>query len=121
MSDAALTGRVGSAGGSPIRRILLTREAGVFAALLLLCLVFAYMSPVFTSSRNLVNLLRQISLLGVMSIGATYVLIIAEVDLSVGSLYGFAGMVTGMLIVRAGSRRSSRRWGPCSWCAAPRS
>lgn len=99
MSDTALAvpGRTPSA--SLIRRLVLTREAGVFAAVLVLCIVFATMSPVFLSSRNLLNLLRQVSLLGVMSIGATYVLIIAEVDLSVGSLYGFAGMVTGMLIV----------------------
>ncbi|MDQ0393087.1 ABC transporter permease [Labrys monachus] len=86
-------------GGRTLRGLLVTREAGVFAALLALCVVFALASPVFLTKMNILNLLRQISLLGVLSIGATYVLIISEVDLSVGSLYGFAGMVGGMLIV----------------------
>lgn len=99
MTNTVLAGPAQGPMASHFRRLLLTREAGVFAALLILCIVFASMSPVFISSRNLVNLLRQVSLLGVMSIGATYVLIIAEVDLSVGSLYGFAGMSTGLLIV----------------------
>lgn len=82
------------------KNILVTREAGVLAALLLLCVVFALSSPVFLLPVNLLNLLRQISLLGVLAIGATYVLIISEVDLSVGSLYGFAGMLVGMLLLQ---------------------
>jgi len=86
-------------GGAALKRYLLTREAGVFAALLALCLVFAIVSPVFLHSVNLLNLLRQISVLGILAIGATFVLITAEVDLSVGSVYGFAGLVVGMLIV----------------------
>ena len=86
-------------GGAALKRYLLTREAGVFAALLALCLVFAIVSPVFLNSINLLNLLRQISVLGILAIGATFVLITAEVDLSVGSVYGFAGLVVGMLIV----------------------
>lgn len=81
------------------RTLLVTREAGVLAALVALCVVFALASPVFLTSVNILNLLRQIALLGVLAVGATYVLIIAEVDLSVGSLYGFAGMVVGLLIV----------------------
>jgi ribose transport system permease protein len=81
------------------RSFLATREAGVFGALLVLCLIFSLASPVFLTSVNILNLLRQISLLGVLAVGATYVLIISEVDLSVGSLYGLAGMVGGLLIL----------------------
>lgn len=82
-----------------VRGLLLTREAGVLGALVALCVVFAIASPVFLTGQNILNLLRQISLLGVLAVGATYVLIISEVDLSVGSLYGFAGMLGGLLIV----------------------
>jgi ribose transport system permease protein len=81
------------------RNFLRTREAGVLAAVICLCLLFSFASPVFLTSTNILNLLRQISLLGILAIGATYVLIISEVDLSVGSLYGLSGMVGGMLIV----------------------
>lgn len=82
-----------------VRNLMRTREAGVLAAVVCLCVLFAIASPVFLTSINVLNLLRQISLLGVLAIGATYVLIISEVDLSVGSLYGLAGMSAGMMIV----------------------
>jgi ribose/xylose/arabinose/galactoside ABC-type transport system permease subunit len=89
----------GSSFGAQIRRLMFTREAGVFVAVLALCVLFAVMSPVFLSSTNILNLLRQISVLGILAIGATFVLIASEVDLSVGSIYGFAGLVAGMMIV----------------------
>lgn len=84
---------------SAFRSFLASREAGVLAAVICLCVLFAFASPVFLTSINILNLLRQISLLGVLAIGATYVLIISEVDLSVGSLYGFSGMAAGMMLV----------------------
>jgi ribose transport system permease protein len=89
----------GSSFGASLRRLMFTREAGVFVAVLALCVLFAVMSPVFLSSTNILNLLRQISVLGILAIGATFVLIASEVDLSVGSIYGFAGLVAGMMIV----------------------
>jgi ribose/xylose/arabinose/galactoside ABC-type transport system permease subunit len=79
-------------------RLLRSRELGVFIPLLLISIFFAYQSPVFLMEQNLLNLLRQISLLGVMAIGATFVLIASEVDLSVGSVYGLSGIVAGLLI-----------------------
>jgi len=82
-----------------VKRLVLTRECGVFAALVVVFVWFALSSPVFMTTGNLTNLLRQISLLGVLAVGATFVLIISEVDLSVGSLYGLSGMLCGMLLV----------------------
>lgn len=79
-------------------RLLRSRELGVFVPLLLISIFFAFQSKVFLSEPNLLNLLRQISLLGVMAIGATFVLIASEVDLSVGSVYGLSGILTGLLI-----------------------
>ena len=98
-ADAALGRSSRSSGAQAIRGLLVTREVGVLAALLALCVFFSFASHVFLTSTNILNLLRQISLLGVLAVGATYVLIISEVDLSVGSLYGLAGMVSGLLIV----------------------
>jgi ribose transport system permease protein len=82
-----------------LRRLLSAREAGVFVALLLMCLFLSLTTDVFLNSRNLLNVGRQISLLGIMSVGMTFVLITAEVDLSVGSIYALAGLITGMLLV----------------------
>jgi ribose transport system permease protein len=51
------------------------------------------------SVRNLLNIGRQVSLLGIMAVGMLFVLISREIDLSVGSTYALAAIMTGMLIV----------------------
>ncbi|MFQ3566179.1 MAG: ABC transporter permease [Aggregatilineales bacterium] len=83
-----------------VLQLLKAREAGVFIALILLCIFLSVMTETFLTSRNLLNIGRQISLLGIMAIGMTFVLITREVDLSVGSTYAISGLLTGMLIVQ---------------------
>ena len=61
--------------------------------LLLLMLVFAIMEPRFLSSINLFNVMRQVSITGLLAIGMTFVILTAGIDLSVGSLLAFAGLV----------------------------
>lgn len=85
--------------GDRVKKILSARETGVLIALLLMCIILSQLAPAFLSVRNLLNVGRQISLLGIMAVGMTFVLIAAEVDLSVGSIYALAGLVAGMLIV----------------------
>ena len=61
--------------------------------LLLLMAVFAIMEPRFLSSINLFNVMRQVSITGLLAIGMTFVILTAGIDLSVGSLLAFAGLV----------------------------
>src|SRR3954466_11045821 len=61
--------------------------------LLLLMAVFAIMEPRFVSSINLFNVMRQVSITGLLAIGMTFVILTAGIDLSVGSLLAFAGLV----------------------------
>lgn len=82
-----------------IARLLRAREAGVFIALLVLCLFLSFATDGFLTSLNLLNVGRQISLLGIMAVGMTFVLISGEVDLSVGSTYAFSGLAAGMAII----------------------
>ena len=81
-----------------LSQLLWAREAGVFLALLALCLFLTFATGGFLTSLNLLNVGRQISLLGIMAVGMTFVLIAGEVDLSVGSTYAFCGLASGMLI-----------------------
>jgi ribose/xylose/arabinose/galactoside ABC-type transport system permease subunit len=75
------------------------RETGVFAALLLLCVGFWIYDHffrhenVFIGPSNLQNLSRQIALLGVFALGEAIVIIAGGIDLSVGSVIGFTGML----------------------------
>ncbi|MCA3573575.1 MAG: ABC transporter permease [Aestuariivirga sp.] len=61
--------------------------------LLLLMLVFSIMEPRFLSSVNLFNVMRQVSITGLLAIGMTFVILTAGIDLSIGSLLAFAGLV----------------------------
>ncbi|SDR88560.1 ABC transporter permease [Microterricola viridarii] len=80
------------------RKLLHAREAGVFAALVLLFILGTVLSPNFAQSGNLLSVGQQISQIGIMAIGATFVIINGEIDLSVGSIYALAAISTGMAI-----------------------
>jgi ribose transport system permease protein len=100
MADAVRTGaRAPAMDRFSLSRLLRARETGVFFALLVLCLFLAIATDGFLTSTNLLNVGRQVSLLGIMAVGMTFVLISGEVDLSVGSTYAFSGLATGMLII----------------------
>ena len=61
--------------------------------LLLLMAAFTILEPRFLSSVNLFNVMRQVSITGLLAIGMTFVILTAGIDLSVGSLLAFAGLV----------------------------
>lgn len=75
------------------------------ALLILLCLLIALasaISPAFLSLENLQNVIRAISVVGILAVGMTVVLIAGEVDLSVGSVAAFAGMVGALFVDQGG-------------------
>ncbi len=74
------------------------KELGILIALVLLVLFFGLSSEYFFQIANLINVLRQISVLGIMSIGMTMVIVSGEIDLSVGSVYGLSACITGVLM-----------------------
>jgi D-xylose transport system permease protein len=74
----------------------------VVIGLVIIWTVFASLNPVFLSSNNLVNLLFDASTVGVISLGIVCILMVGEIDLSVGSISGFASALVGMLWVNQG-------------------
>jgi len=90
--------RASSPASSRLKEILRLREFGVFAALTMLFLIGAVVSPSFAQGDNLLLVGQQISQLGIMAVGATFVIINGEIDLSVGSIYALGAIVTGMTI-----------------------
>lgn len=74
----------------------------VIAGLIIIWTVFTSLNPVFLSANNLVNLLFDCSTVGVISLGIVCVLLVGEIDLSVGSMSGFASAMVGMLWVNNG-------------------
>ncbi|RMF79801.1 MAG: ABC transporter permease [Chloroflexi bacterium] len=61
--------------------------------LLVLIVIFYALNPRFLSQRNIFNVLRQVSITGLLAIGMTFVILTAGIDLSVGSLLAFSGIV----------------------------
>src|SRR6202007_3349199 len=61
--------------------------------LILLMAGFAIAEPRFLTPLNLFNILRQVSIYGLLAIGMTFVILTAGIDLSIGSLVAFAGLV----------------------------
>src|SRR5471030_526670 len=61
--------------------------------LIALMILFALLQPRFLSSINLFNVMRQVSITGLLAIGMTFVILTAGIDLSIGSLVAFAGLV----------------------------
>jgi D-xylose transport system permease protein len=74
----------------------------VVVGLAIIWTVFASLNPIFLSSNNLVNLLFDASTVGVISLGIVCVLMVGEIDLSVGSISGFASALVGTLWVNQG-------------------
>ncbi len=74
----------------------------VVVGLVIICAVFQTLNPVFLSANNLVNLLFDCSTVGVIALGIVCVLMVGEIDLSVGSVSGFASALVGVLWVNAG-------------------
>jgi ribose transport system permease protein len=75
-----------------------TQPFWVLLAILLLGLVMSQVSPVFLGERNLFNISRNFAFFGIMALGMTAVICTAGIDLSVGSLMGLAGIVTGLVM-----------------------
>lgn len=77
---------------------LLLREAGIGLALLVLCIVFTIAAPRFASGTNITNILTQISINTVISVGMTFAILLGGIDLSVGSVLALATIIAGKII-----------------------
>ena len=74
----------------------------VAVGLVVISVVFSTLNPVFLAPNNLVNMLFDCATVGVISLGIVCVLMLGEIDLSVGSMSGFASAMVGVLWVNMG-------------------
>jgi D-xylose transport system permease protein len=72
----------------------------VVLGLLVIGIVFQALNPVFLDEANLVDLLMQCVPVGVISLGIVCVLLVGEIDLSVGSVSGLSSAVVAVLFVQ---------------------
>lgn len=74
----------------------------VLIGLVLITLVFTSLNPVFIAPNNIVNLIFDASAVGLISLGVVCVLLLGEIDLSIGSMSGLASAIVGVLWVNSG-------------------
>ena len=70
---------------------------GPLIGLILLCVFLSVTTDTFLTVRNFLNVMDQVTVLGVMAVGMTLVILIGGIDLSVGSVLALSGMVMGYL------------------------
>ena len=73
----------------------------MYPVLLILVIVGAIVAPRFATTTNLINILEQVSVLGLTTIGLTFVVLIGRLDLSLEGIVGFAPMVAAIMLVPA--------------------
>ena len=74
------------------------RQFGTLIGLIVLCMVLWILTPHFLTVANLLNITQQTSINAVIAVGITFVIITAGIDLSVGSIMAFAGVVLASAI-----------------------
>ncbi|MGB3554501.1 MAG: ABC transporter permease [Jannaschia sp.] len=86
----------GAAAAAPASRRSMSsflQTYGILIALAVVCLGLTLLNEFFLTPRNIVNVLRQTSINGILAIGLTFVILARGIDLSVGSVVALAGVV----------------------------
>jgi inositol transport system permease protein len=78
-----------------VKRI--TQKYGILFILIAMCIVFSFLSSAFLSVSNILNILNQTAIWGIMALGMTLVIIAKGIDLSVGSVLALSGLVAASL------------------------
>jgi len=81
---------------------LLVERYGIIFVLIPLIILFGFLNPAFLSIANILNVLRQISIFGIMAVGMGMVIITAQIDLSVGAIVALSGVVAAMVAKSGG-------------------
>ena len=85
-----------------IDRKKILKQYGITLVLLALCILFTILNPVFFTLRNIMNVMRQMSMIGIASVGGMFVIIQGGIDLSEGAVVSFVNVVCAWLMMNAG-------------------
>jgi ribose transport system permease protein len=69
-----------------------------FLVLIIVCIACSLVSEQFFSSRNLETVLRQTAVLSIAAMGGTFIIMMASIDLSVGSVVGLSAVITAYFV-----------------------
>ena len=101
--EAAPAGEAGRRGARGILARFVTGTGPILGAWLLLCVVLSVAAPNFLEFDNFTQIVVQSSVIGIAAVGATFVIITAGIDLSVGSAVALTGMLAALSMQGGGS------------------
>ena len=78
------------------------RKYGIIAVLAALIICFALLTPKFLTVSNVMNIGRQVSMMGIASVGMMFVMLTGGIDLSIGSALSFIDVVCAYFIIKMG-------------------
>lgn len=76
----------------------LAKQFGLLAVVLIIVVFMSFATDTFMTTNNITNILRQISINGVLAVGMTFVILTGGIDLSVGSLVAVTSVICGSLL-----------------------
>lgn len=82
---------------------IILREGGIGLALILLILFFTFTAENFATLANVRNILNQITINTILAVGMTFVILVAGIDLSVGSVMALSMMAAGTVLKLEGT------------------
>jgi len=82
-----------------VKVVNLVQRFGLLMIIVIMVAGMSIVSPVFFTAGNIVNVIRQISINGILATGMTFVILTGGIDLSIGSLMAVTGVITGSLLV----------------------
>ncbi|MCO6449529.1 MAG: ABC transporter permease [Caldilineales bacterium] len=85
-----------------LRNIILAREFGILAFLIIISVLIALVRPTFLTPTNIFNMLRQMSEITIMAVAMTFLITAQELDLSVGSIYGITSFTMALVAAALG-------------------
>ena len=95
-------------GGRPVKS--LAALAGILLLAILISPTAADGSRIFLQAGNLTDILRQVSLIGIISLAMTFVILTGGIDLSVGSILALSTSVAAMFLTRGWVHATAHRW-----------
>ena len=84
-------------------RVSASPEAGALIGFVCVFLFFAFTAPNFLTAEAAASILTKQSVLGIITVGITFLMISGEFDLSVGSILGVSGIIFGQILLDGGS------------------
>lgn len=92
-----------SENGTGLRKFLQHEQVALFLCFIGLCIVASLLSPYFFTLKNIMNVLRSASLIAITGMGMVLIILLGDIDLSVGSTQGLVGVLAALVITATGN------------------